>query len=304
MKPVISCVICTYNRDKFIIMCLESLSRQNAPKEQFEVIVVDNASTDGTANLVKSFLNEHSDLPFRYVFEPKKGLSNARNRGIEEAKGEIVLYLDDDAESEPNLISEMISFFEEHPEASGAGGRILPIYSEMPEPEWASKWLNGYFAKMDPGGSTRVFKGRMKYPFGCNMAYRKKYLEEIGGFNTKLAFRGDDKHVYHAVRQINPNIYFVHTAVVHHHIPTNRLSKEYFRTLFLKTGNEEKLRISEGAGWLALVVKFLEYVFKLSVSVAIWILYALKGNEIKGRFVLLSQWYTLRGFLMPQVHVR
>jgi glucosyl-dolichyl phosphate glucuronosyltransferase len=304
MKPSISCVICTYNRDKFITMCLESLAKQEATPEYFEVIVVDNASTDRTAELVREFLNDHSRLPFRYVYEPKKGLSNARNRGIEEAQGEVILYLDDDAESEPNLISELLRFFQEHPEASGAGGRILPRYSEVPEPEWASKWLNGYFAKMDPGGETRLFKGRMKYPFGCNMAYRKKYLQEIGGFNTKLAFRGDDKHIFHEVRQINPNIYFVHTAVVHHHIPTNRLSKEYFRTLFLKTGNEEKLRISEGGGSMARASKFFEYVIKLLVSIAIWILYTLQGKEIKGRFVMLSQWYTLRGFLMRQVHVR
>lgn len=304
MTPYISVVICTYNRDRFIVACLECLAVQSLPDENFEVIVVDNNSTDNTAALVKDFLTKNPDRPFRYVFEEKKGLSNARNRGIEEAKGEIVLYLDDDAESETNLLDTYLHFFTSNPEAAGAGGRILPRYSEAPEPAWMSRWLDGYIARMDPGGDTRVFAGRMKYPFGCNMAYRKSYLKKIGGFNTDITFRGDDKYIFHAIKAINPNIFYLPNATVHHNIPAARLQPNYFKTLFLKTGNEERVRVKAAQGIAGILGKCVEYCIKFGISLLLWGMYTLKGKEKPGRFIMLSQWYTLTGFFMKEVKVR
>lgn len=304
MSPFISVVICTYNRDRFIVSCLEHLAAQSLPDATFEVIVVDNNSTDNTAALVKSFVSEHQTRPFRYVFEEKKGLSNARNRGIDEAKGDIILYLDDDAESEPDLLKVYHQFFTDHNEASGAGGKILPRYSEAPEPAWISRWLDGYLARMDPGGVERLFTGRMKYPFGCNMAYRKQYLEKIGRFNTEITFRGDDKHIFLEISRLNPNIYYLPKAVVHHNIPASRLKPSYFKTLFLKTGNEEKVRLKSSGNSISRFLKLFEYIFKWMVSIILWIIYTLKGQALKGKFIQLSQWYTLQGFLMGKVEVR
>jgi glycosyltransferase involved in cell wall biosynthesis len=286
------------------VSCLEHLSKQSLPDQLFEVIVVDNNSTDNTASLVKNFLSDHITRPFRYVFEEKKGLSNARNRGIAEAKGEVILYLDDDAESEPELLDTYYNFFSKHMEASGAGGKILPRFSEAPEPAWISRWLDGYLARMDPGGEARPFKGRMKYPFGCNMAYRKMYLEKIGGFNTDITFRGDDKYIFLEINHLNPNIYYLPNAVVHHNIPASRLQADYFKTLFLKTGNEEKVRLNISGNFFSRAKKLLEYIIKWKISLILWMIYALKGQPLKGEFIQLSQWYTLKGFLKDRVDVR
>jgi glycosyltransferase involved in cell wall biosynthesis len=300
----ISVIISTYNRQAYIIKCLECLANQTLSKTRYEVVVVDNFCTDDTAALVKSFLSLHPELPFRYVFEARKGVSFGRDRGIHEAKGDILVYLDDDAEAEPDLLENYLGFFTDHPDAAGAGGRILPKYSEKPKPAWMSRWLDGFIAHVDLGGPTRLFKGRMKYPIGCNMAYVKKYLQQIGGFNTLLTFRGDDKYIYLVIKEINPRIYYVPGALVYHNIPGRRLQFSYLRTLYLKTGNEEKLRVRLKDGYTAVIVKFFEFLFKLGVSVAIWIWYAVTGKELQGRYVFYSQWFTFKGFLLKDVFVR
>ena len=304
VAPVISVVISTYNRQAYIITCLQCLAKQTLSASNFEAVVVDNNCTDNTAELVQRFLQEHPALPFRYVFEASKGVSFGRDRGIHEAKGTILIYLDDDAEAEPDLLKNYLNFFTAYPGAAAAGGRILPKYSEKPKPTWMSSWLNGFIAHVDLGGTIRLFKGRMKYPIGCNMAYRKKYLEQIGGFNTLLTFRGDDKYIYLAVKKINPQIYYVPAALVYHNIPGRRLQFSYLRTLYLKTGNEEKLRVRITNGKAAVLTKFLEFLCKLAVSVAIWFWYAATARELQGRYVFYSQWYTLQGFLKKEVFVR
>lgn len=302
-NPLITVAICTYNRQAYIISCLQHLAQQSLPLQQYEVILIDNCSTDDTASLVKNYLQQNPGLPFRYVFEQNKGLSYARERGVAEAKADIVLYIDDDAEANENLLKSYIDFFAAHPDASGAGGRIVPKFTERPRPKWISKWLDGYLVRVDHGGQTRLFTGSMKYPAGCNMVYRKKYLIESGGFNPSLTFRGDDKYIFHAVKAVNPHIYYVPQAWVYHNIPGNRLDFSYFKTLFLKTGNEEKKRVA-ATGTLSVIKKFAEYVFKFGVACAIWVCYALTGREIKGRYVFYSQWFTLKGFLMKEVFVR
>lgn len=302
--PIISVIISTYNRQAYIITCLQCLAEQTLSTQNYEVVVVDNNCTDNTAALVKNFLKAHPALPFRYVFEAQKGVSFGRDRGIHEATGTILIYLDDDAEAAPTLLENYLKFFSDYPDAAGAGGRILPKYSEKPKPKWMSNWLNGFIAQVDLGGATRLFKGRMKYPIGCNMAYRKKYLQQIGGFNTLLTFRGDDKYIFLAIKNINPGIYYVPDALAIHNIPGRRLEFSYLRTLYLKTGNEEKLRVRLKDGMGAVGSKFLEFIFKFGVSIAIWVWYAVSGRELQGRYVFYSQWYTLRGFLMKEVFVR
>ncbi|HSC55372.1 MAG TPA: glycosyltransferase [Phnomibacter sp.] len=302
--PSISIAICTYNRQKFIGECLVCLSKQDIEPGLWEVIIVDNASTDGTAEIVKNFIAANPALPFRYVYEAQKGLSFARNRSIAEAAAEIVTFIDDDAESVPHFVRTVLQFMQSHPTAAGVGGRVLPKYSESPEPVWMNKYLNGYIGKVDWGGQPRLFEGKMKYPIGCNMTYRKSLMLQAGGFNNQLTFRGDDKHIFFAVTKINAAVYYVHEALVYHNIDANRLGFDYFKKLFLKTGNEERKRVAMESGQWSVVIKGMEYLIKWGVSMAIWLLYTLKGQEPKGRYTMYSQWFTLTGFLKKEVFVR
>ena len=303
-SPFISVIISTYNRQDYIITCLECLAAQTLPPDKFEVIIVDNHCTDNTAALVKNFIAQNPSLPFRYVYEGQKGLSYARNKGIKESAGSINVFLDDDAEAVPVLLQTYFDFFENNKQAAGAGGKILPKYSEAPRPKWMNEWLNGFVGKIDLGGSTRVFTGKMKYPIGCNMAYRKSILEQVGGFDNALEFRGDDKNIFYNVKKVNALIYYLPEAWVYHNIPGGRLQFAYFKTLFLKTGNEEKQRVKLSGSFFFLIIKFFEFLFKLGVSIGIWLLYAITSRELQGRYVFYSQWFTLKGFLMGKVFVR
>ena len=136
------------------------------------------------------------------------------------------------------------------------------------------------------------------------MAYRKKILEQIGGFNTDITFRGDDKYIFLTVKAINPNIYYLPQAIVYHNIPGSRLQADYFKTLFLKTGNEERVRVKMANGLPAVLWKLMEYFIKFGVSLVLWVKYSITHKEIQGRYIMLSQWYTLNGFFRKNVAVR
>jgi GT2 family glycosyltransferase len=136
------------------------------------------------------------------------------------------------------------------------------------------------------------------------MTYKKEVLLAVGGFNNNLTFRSDDKYIFFKVKEYADEIYYVPDASVRHYIDSHRLEFTNFRKLFLKTGNEEKIRIRSEGNTSALFKKGIEYLAKTAASLLIYLLYGLKGQEIKGRYVFFSQWFTLRGFFMSKVHVR
>lgn len=298
----ISAVICTYNRDKFIRKSLQCLCKQTLDKENYEVIIVDNNSTDNTAAICKAFIEEHQDYNIRYVFEMNKGLSFARNRGISEANSPIITYIDDDAEATPQFLQSIVAFLQRNEHVIGIGGKVVPVYPDGGEPEWMNKYLNGFVGRMDFGNDPIPFTKKMKYPAGCNMSYRKEILQKAGGFNNELTFRSDDKYIFFQVTKISPNVYYLPHARVYHNIDGQRLSFQNFKKLFLKTGNEEKVRIKSEGGSLS--KKLLEYLIKTGASLFLYLKFIVQGEEIKGRYVFFSQWFTLKGFLQKDVFVR
>lgn len=303
-EPAISVVICTYNRDKFIGEALNCLARQTLPADAFEIIVVDNNSTDNTARITKDFIAAHPHLNARYVHEPNKGLSFARNRGIREANAPVITYIDDDAEAIPGFLQQIADFMHADNTIAGVGGKVIPKYSESREPEWMSKYLNGFVGLMDYGPLPKRFDHTMKYPAGCNMTYTKDILVKAGGFNNQLTFRSDDKYIFYQVTKLSKNIYYLPGAMLYHNIDNDRLSFTNFKKLFLKSGNEEKIRVRSEKGTIAVVKKFFELIFKTSAALALYFIYTLKGKEIKGRYIFFSQWFTLQGFLQKTVFVR
>ena len=304
MTTEISLVICTYNRCRYLPEALESIRKQNLPAEKFELIIVDNNSTDDTAAIVKEFISQHPAMNLHYFFEANKGLSFARNRGIQEAKAPIVNYVDDDAILSEGYLEAMISFFANHPNASGAGGKVIPKYEEGREPAWMSKYLNGFIGKINFGDEVQLFSKEMKYPVGCNMAYKKAILEKAGGFNNALQFRSDDKYIFYQVKKYTDQIYYVPNAWLYHYIDAHRLEMGNFKKLFLKTGNEEKKRILSEQGNIGLLKKGAEFIFKTAAAFMLFCLFILKGHYLKGKYIFLSQYCTLKGFFKKEIFVR
>ena len=116
-KPAISIVICTYNRAVYLPEALGSLYNQTISKEQFEVIVVNNNSTDNTEQVCKDFIANHADGLFYYTNETEQGASFARNTGALIAKGEFLCFMDDDAIAKSDYLAQILAFFKKHPDA-------------------------------------------------------------------------------------------------------------------------------------------------------------------------------------------
>ncbi len=304
LHPKISLVICTYNRAQHLPQAFESIRNQTAAAQDWELVLVDNRSTDDTAAITKQFIAANPGLNVRYCYEANPGLSFARNRGVAEAAAPVISFVDDDVILSPDYIKEMAAFFEQYPQATGVGGKVIPRYESGSEPAWMSKYLNGFVGKVDFGPEIKKFDAAMKYPAGCNMTYTKDIIRKAGGFNNELTFRSDDKYMFYRIAPLSNEIYYHPGAWLEHFIDAHRLTEDNFRKLFLKTGNEEKIRIRKESGTVGLIKKGLEYIAKLGAATALYFLFILKGAAIKGRYLARAQWYTLKGFLSKEVFVR
>ena len=147
----------------------------------WEVIVVDNNSSDNTRKVVEDFVRS-SELNIRYVFEGKQGHSHARNTGVKEAKGEIIAFTDDDVIVEKSWIHNIDRIFKED-YVGCIGGKILPIW-EKPCPKWLTKDLYGYLALLDYGENP--FYIDSPEIWGANFAVKSSLFQKYGYFDTTL----------------------------------------------------------------------------------------------------------------------
>lgn len=235
----ISAVIATYKRASLLEGTLHALAAQKVPLPlHWEIIVVDNNSQDRTADIVNTF-SKTSSIPVGYVLEPQQGLSNARNRGIKEARGAIIAFIDDDVLPAADWVAQIGAAIDRW-NAHGIGGRILPRW-DAPPPPWLtrSQHLMDRLAIMDVDES-RVLSfpmtGRPQV-WGANMAFRREVFEMVGGFDedhgmvgTKL-FRGEEVELVNRALKHGLRIVYDPTVTVLHRIGKRRLQKGYFRKM-------------------------------------------------------------------------
>ena len=123
-----SLIICTYNRDKFLYDTLLHVVANNFPTDNYEIVLVNNNSTDNTEQECERFKADFPDVQFRYFVETKQGLSHARNRGIIESRGDVLVFLDDDSFVKPDYLRNLQKQMDDHPEAMAFGGKITPRF--------------------------------------------------------------------------------------------------------------------------------------------------------------------------------
>lgn len=179
---MISVVVCTYNRADLLEICLETLIRQDATPGSYEIIVVDNNSADSTREVTESLAQRSPHL--RYVFEPKQGLSNARNCGAAAAQGEYIAYVDDECKIPPRWIAAAQALVAGHAPAI-AGGPYAPWYRD-PRPVW----FKDSYAGIATDGAAAGPLGAGKFVSGGNMLVRKDVLEALGGFDPAFGMSG------------------------------------------------------------------------------------------------------------------
>jgi glycosyltransferase involved in cell wall biosynthesis len=227
---MITLCICTYNRSESLREALNSVCRLRGLEKLGELLIIDNNSTDETANIVEAFA---SKLPIRRVMERAQGLSHARNRAIAEFKGETLLFTDDDVLLDPDWLSTYALALSTFPIAQFFGGRILPRWDSQP-PGWLKAecpaLLDGLLVWYDHGTETRPYSCDEDSPFGASFAVRRTLLEAMPGFRIDLGprgasrGRGDDTEFLQRCRAAGVPGVYVGGALCWHRVDDRRLT--------------------------------------------------------------------------------
>lgn len=224
----LSVVIPTRNRRSMLTKALNSLTGQAV-----ELVVIDNGSSDGTRELIES-------RGLRYILETQPGASNAKNRGIHEAKGKWIAFLDDDATADPQWAKSVLRAIAVSPAASVIGG---PIIVEWPgaKPAWMPREREGYYGHCDYGPVRRrlVYP---EYPFGSNMVLRRDLLLSIGGLSAKVGpvagnmMSAGEQEMFYRLSKTDAHVVYEPTAKVHHWIPAAHVKKRWLLRRAMKHG--------------------------------------------------------------------
>lgn len=296
---MISVIICTYNRDKYIYNVLRSIAIGDYPCTEYEIVVVDNNCTDNTVSELARFAADYPDVSLKVVRETAQGLSNARNRGIVEASGDVLVYVDDDATVNKKYLFAYSAFFEANPNVDAAGGPVVPDYEDGTEPVWMTyhlrRLLTGYLYF---GDKERDFPGD-NYPGGGNAAYRKSVFDTVGLYNVELGRNGDslaggeEKDIFSKMASAGMRFRYLPEPVLYHSIPHYKLEQEYFDRLTCGIGASERmrtLRISR----TAYLMRLLKEAVKWGGTIVLWFGYLLKGRAQCGAKLVRFRWNVTR----------
>ena len=241
--PKISVILCTHNRARTLATALESVAAQSVSESVgWDVVVVDNNSSDETRQVVEDFQRRYPDR-FHYFFEQQQGISHARNRGIREARGEILAFMDDDETAVPDWLQNLTANLH-NGEWSGAGGRILPQWN-CDRPRWLSDrsaFTLAPLAVFDLGTKGGPLT---ESPFGANMAFRKEVFSACGGFRTDLGrvgkgmLSGEDSELGRRVIAAGRRLRYEPSAVTYHPVEEFRVHRKYFLQWWFNKGRSD-----------------------------------------------------------------
>ncbi|MDO8538937.1 MAG: glycosyltransferase [Opitutaceae bacterium] len=223
----VTVAIPTYNRGDFLRQTLAGIVAQQFPRDHFEVLVIDNNSTDHTRAVVGEF-QDAQPAP-RYIHEPQQGLDYARNRAIAEARGEILVFGDDDILVQPDWLAQIaVPLMADHERRIGAvGGEVIPVFPDG-LPDWVREWHAPLGFRRDTG----PLEPRHS-PMGANLAFPKWVFSQLGAFHTALDraagnyFSGGDSEMIRRIRHAGLEVWFSAAAAVKHQMPASRTTFRY-----------------------------------------------------------------------------
>ncbi len=299
-NPDVTFIICTYNRESYLDETLQSLFQPSPADLNIELLIIDNNSQDQTKQIVQKYKESNEKIAIRYIREQKQGLSFARNRGIKEAGAQYIVFLDDDICATESLIPAWVSFFNNHPNAAAAGGKIHVRFDDQ-RPEWMSHFLLPLLGYHDLGNMFKKYPEN-KFPFGGNMGFKKSIFEETGLFNTDLGRKGsslgatEEKELFRRLRARSKKIFYLPDAFLYHRVNKKRLTVETIRKQALGLGESMKLRlVNASAGQKAL--NWLSEFGKFVASVPLAIGYAALFKFSKAKMLLKFRLWIWEGYL-------
>lgn len=259
--------LCTYNRADFLRQTLAGLARQNFPRDQFEVLVIDNNSLDHTATVVAEFAN--SNPAPRHVLETQQGLDYARNRAIAEARGDIIIFGDDDILVAPDWLTQLLTPFSTAQSGliGAVGGEVIPVFPDG-LPPWVAEWHAPLAFRKDAGPLPSRHS-----PMGANLAIPREVFARVGIFHPALDraagnyFSGGDSEMVRRIRAAGLEIWFAPRAAVRHQMPASRTTFRYAaRHAFDSARSRTIDRAGQAGGraylasrWFANILKLIGY---------------------------------------------
>lgn len=229
-------LVCTYNRASLLGPTLDSIAALDCPAGlDWEVLVVDNNSSDETRQVVEQRQSAYP-VDLRYAFEPRQGKSIALNTGHDLARGDIIVYTDDDVRVPPGWLEAAVRPLLDDAAIAYTGGPVRPMWERQP-PAWLDPAgnLGGTIAVKDHGDAPFVFEDRRKTPLGVNMAVRRSLVQAIGGFRPDLGRKGksllgqEQAEFFYRSRAAGARGLYVPGMVLDHFVPAGRLTHDYFR---------------------------------------------------------------------------
>ncbi len=259
--------IATYNRANSLYDTLTSLTSLQIPAVlAWELLLIDNNCTDRTKEVCDRFASE---LPMRYLSEPSQGLSHARNRALAEARGEVVVFTDDDVILSPGWLAAYAQAVDDFPDAAYFGGKIVPTWPAG-KPRWVRDvnmpLLAGLFGSYDLGPERRLYSDTDMHPYGANFALRRSLFERLGDFRTDLGMRGnvpgrgEEAEYFKRAKERGFTGAYVPEAMCQHRVDPRHLTLSYLYRFGVQKGvasgtihPENSRRINKLAGWRYLV---------------------------------------------------
>lgn len=233
MRMDVSICICTWNRAKSLALTLASLAEVEVPAGlKWEVVVCDNNSTDDTTEVIQAFERR---LPLRSIVEKRQGLSHARNAGVREAKGDLVVFTDDDVRFCRDWLAGYDRASREHPTAGFFGGPIIPLYVS-PRPGWFTEDVEalcaGMVGRLDGGSEDRLIETVGDAPWGANMGFRREILGQDPfdpslGLNGKQTMLGEEADLFKRLLDQGHRGWFLSRNSIQHEVPPSRLTTGY-----------------------------------------------------------------------------
>lgn len=296
LTPKVSIVICTRNRAELLDKAIVGVYYQKLLNKDYELIIVDNNSTDNTKEIIDKWCYKFSH--FKYLFVKKIGLPYARNAGWKSAQSQIIIYLDDDAIPDDNWLKNILRTYKiywNNEQCIAVGGGVRQyLLDGLIFPDWLPEKLKDYLTRLDYGSKSKILKNNEQL-VGANFSIPKIVLEKIGGFNENLYYYGDERWVEEKIKSMGGYLVYSGDSYVNHAITSDRLTKEWFLYRILLEG-----KVTQRNRTILRNDSTLRVILRLLKNIIMYIYFSfnqLRENEIdaQNKFLIICNLAFLKG---------
>jgi len=239
LAPFVSILVPTYNRADMLDQTLDSLLNQNYPKDKFELIVIDNNSSDHTREIVTRW-RSRSHVDVKYILEERQGVHYARNIGAHYARGDILYFTDDDMVADPHVLQEIVKPFTYSQQVACVTGRVLPKWHSPPA-DWVRQLCTNSFLSLIDLPEDLLISSSDCGVYSCHQAVRRKVLFQAGVFNpenTAGEWIGDGETGLNLkIQELGLLFAYTRRAVTYHMIPESRTTQDYLNRRLTNQAN-------------------------------------------------------------------